>query len=243
MCRTRLVPQVCLTFSSAFVCWLVLASNAWSGPISYEQQGPRMAAARINHWFNGYKQVPFCKGTGTFIARQDERGLVLTAAHLFEDGSGPITVEFSDGQVSGATLLAKDDELDVAALWIYAPRDIPPLPLGESDPKVGEQLEIWGYGPDRFRSFMATVASPRLKAGEAPDSLIGAQGIQNRMVTIPGDSGGPLVLDDQLVGVHWGYRGFDGDPERAVQAVPSRRLRSWLQARLDGSVRQRMLGF
>ncbi len=89
-------------------------------------------------------------------------------------------------------MLAKDEQLDVAALWIYAPRGIRPLPLGESDPKVGEQLEIWGYGPDRFRSFMATVSNPRLIAGEDPDSLIGAQGIQDRMVTIPGDSGGPL---------------------------------------------------
>ena len=108
---------------------------------------------------------------------------------------------------------------------------------------MGEQLEIWGYGPDRFRSFMATVAHPRLNVGEAPDSLIGGQGVLDRMVTIPGDSGGPLVRGDRLVGVHWGYRGFDGDPERAVQAVPSRKLRTWLQARLDGSVRQRMLGF
>ena len=90
---------------------------------------------------------------------------------------------------------------------------------------------------------MATVFNPRLVAGEAPDSLIGAQGVQDRMVTIPGDSGGPLVRGDRLVGVHWGYRGIDGDPERAVQAVPSLRLRSWLQARLDGSVRQPMLGF
>jgi V8-like Glu-specific endopeptidase len=90
---------------------------------------------------------------------------------------------------------------------------------------------------------MATVASPRLVAGEEPNSLIGAQGVQDRMVTIPGDSGGPLVRGDRLVGVHWGYRGFNGDPERAVQAVPSQRLRSWLQARLDGSVREPMLGF
>jgi S1-C subfamily serine protease len=233
------LPRICLTI----VCWLVFASNAWTSPVSYEQHGTRMAAARISHWFNGYMRAPVCRGTGTFIARQDERGLVLTAAHLFEDGSGPITVEFSDGQVSGATLLAKDDQLDVAALWIYAPREIQPLPLGDADPKVGEQLEIWGYGPDRFRSFTAMVASPRLVAGEPPDSLIGAQGIQDRMVTIPGDSGGPMVRGDRLVGVHWGYRGINGDPERAVQAVPSLRLRSWLQTRLDGSVREPMLGF
>ena len=152
-------------------------------------------------------------------------------------------MEFSDGQVSGATLLAKDERLDVAALWIYAPRGIKPLPLGDADPQVGEQLEVWGYGPDRFRSFMATVSNPRLVEGEEPDSLIGAQGIQDRMVTIPGDSGGPMVRGDRLVGIHWGYRGIDGDPERAVQAVPSRRLRTWLQTRLDGSVRQRLLGF
>jgi hypothetical protein len=52
-----------------------------------------------------------------------------------------------------------------------------------------------------------------------------------------------MVREDRLVGIHWGYRGTDADPDRAVQAVPSRRLRSWLQTRLDGTVRKRMLGF
>jgi hypothetical protein len=160
---------------------------------------------------------------------------------LFEGATGPITVEFADGEISGATLGAIDPQLDVAALWVYPPKKIAPLPLAKSNPQLGEEVEIWGFGPQRFRSFVAKVSHTIPVVGEEPQALVGAQGIENRMVTIPGDSGGPMVRNGQLVGVHWGYRGDETDPRRCVHAVGCGRIRSWLYAKLAEPVANRFL--
>jgi len=211
-------------------------------PVSYQQVGSRMAAVRVKNWASGYKQPgPAVSGSGTLTAVDGEAGLVLTAAHLFEGTVGPITVEFKDGQVSGARILAIDRKLDVTALWIYAPKGIEPVPIAEHNPELGQQVEIWGYGPKRFRSFVATVSHPIPLAGDVPQTLIAAQGVQDKQVTIPGDSGGPMVSDGKLVAVHWGYRGGTGDPRRCVHALGCDTLRTWLQKQLAPSVWKRCL--
>jgi hypothetical protein len=170
-------------------------------------------------------------GSGTLTAVDGDQGLVLTAAHLFEEKVGPVTVEFNDGQVSGARILAIDRNLDIAALWIYAPKGIQPVPIADHDPDLGEQVEIWGYGPRRFRSFLARMASPI--AGDPPRALVAAQGLLDKQVTIPGDSGGPIISHGKLVAVHWGYRGAAEDPRRCVHALGCSRLKDWLRSELS----------
>jgi hypothetical protein len=225
---SRILPVVVLLFVGTEI--------SRADTVSFEQAGPRKAAARVRNWFSGYHQGPLCNGTGTLVSVEHGRGVVLTAAHLFAEAIGPITVEFYDGQISGATLLALDKHLDVAALWIYAPRGIEPLPLAnDSSPQLGDQLEIWGYGPERFRSFLAVRSSPIPFFADQPGSLLGAQGVENHMVTIPGDSGGAVVWRGRLVGMHWGYRGAEDDPRRCVHAVNARQLRSWLNSRLNAA--------
>lgn len=210
--------------------------------ISYEQDGARKAAVRVRNWINGYQQGALYSGTGTLTAIDGDSGLVLTAGHIFEGKVGPITVEFSDGQISGATLGAVDHKLDVAMLWVYAPKDIEPLPLDQANPDLGDEVEIWGYGPARFRSFLAKVSQPIAVVGEEAEALVGAQGVENKQVTIPGDSGGPMVRSGRLVAVHWGYRGHDTDPRRCVHAVGCGRLRTWLKSNLAEPVAHRLLG-
>ena len=227
---------------SLLVCAVVLVLSPLAGAaelevISYLQSGPRLAAARVKNWVSGYKQPgPSVSGSGTLTAADGRRGLVLTAAHLFEEKIGPVTVEFTDGQMSGARILAIDRKLDVAALWIFAPHDIEPVPIGEHNPRLGQRVEIWGFGPKRFRSFLAEVALPIPLRGDVPHSLIAAQGVQDRQVTIPGDSGGPIICAGKLVAVHWGYRGAEEDPRRCVHALGCDTLRDWLHASLTPSV-------
>ena len=196
-----------------------------------------MAAARVKNWASGYKVPgPSVSGSGTLTAVDGRLGLVLTAAHLFEGKIGPVTVEFRDGQMSGARILAIDRKLDIAALWIFAPKGIQPVPIGDSNPKLGQQVEIWGYGPKRFRSFLAEVSPPIPMRGDVPHSLVAAQGIADKQVTIPGDSGGPIVSQGRLVAVHWGYRGATEDPRRCVHALGCGTLRDWLKASVAPSV-------
>jgi hypothetical protein len=219
-----------------------LAASPAVDPVSYEQDGSRLAAARITNWISGYQQSgPAVNGSGTLTAVDGEAGLVLTAAHLFQDKVGPITVTFKDGQLSGARILAIDPQLDIAALWIYAPRGIEPVPIAAREPSLGEEVEIWGYGPKRFRSFLARIAEPIPLSGDVPKALVAAQGVQDKQVTIPGDSGGPMVSGGCLVAVHWGYRGDDDDPRRCVHALGCDTLRNWLKTSLTPTVWQRAL--
>ncbi|MGD9724493.1 MAG: serine protease [Pirellulales bacterium] len=215
------------------------ATTSVIATVSYEQQGARLAAVRVKNWASGYlTEGPSVSGTGTLTAVQGDQGLVLTAGHLFEGKVGTITVEFTNGQRSGARLLAVDTKLDVAALWIFAPDGIQPLPLADRDPILGQQVEIWGYGPKRFRSFLARVARPIPMDGDVPHTLVAAQGVEDRQVTIPGDSGGAMVVDGQIVAVHWGYRGSQDDPRRCVHALGCSTLKEWLRSELDPSIWQ-----
>lgn len=210
--------------------------------VSYQQDGSRTAAARIKNWISGYRKPgPAVTGSGTLTAIDGRAGMVITAAHLFEEKIGPITVEFKDGQVSGARILAIDYKLDIAALWIYAPKDIEPVPIALHAPSIGQQVEIWGYGPKRFRSFQAKVSNPIAQSGDIPQALVGAQGVQDKQVTIPGDSGGPIISQGKLVAVHWGYRGSEKDPRRCVHALSCDMLRAWLKAELSPKIWQRCL--
>jgi hypothetical protein len=212
--------------------------------VSYRQDGARQAAARVKNWASGYKQPgPAVSGSGTLAAIDGKAALVLTAAHLFEGKVGPITVEFSDGQISGARILAIDRRLDVAALWIFAPKGIKPVPIADHYPKLGDQVEIWGFGPKRFRSFLAVVSNPIPLAGDLPKALVAAQGVYEKQVTIPGDSGGPIVSHGKLVAVHWGYRGREDDPRRCVHALGCDRLRDWLKTQLSASVWKRCVAY
>jgi hypothetical protein len=220
------------------------ATSAASAVVSYEQIGSRMAVARVRNWVDGYrKDGPAVSGTGTLTAVFENEGLVITAGHLFENKVGPITVEFNDGQASGARILAIDHKLDVAALWIFAPKRIEPMPIADQDPMLGQPVEIWGYGPKRFRSFRARVSRPIPMESDEPRTLVAAQGVENKQVTIPGDSGGPIVADGRIVAVHWGYRGAEEDPRRCVHAVGCHRLTDWLKSELDPSIWQRALAF
>jgi hypothetical protein len=228
-----------------FLASVVLATP--TGPldvVSYEQEGSRMAAARVKNWASGYKQPgPAVTGTGTLAAVDGKAGLVLTAAHLFEGEVGPVTVEFKNGQTSGARILAIDPKLDVAALWIWAPKGIKPVPIAEGNPRLGQPVEIWGYGPKRFRSFRAKVSDPIPLAGDLPWTLVAAQGVQDKQVTIPGDSGGPIISQGKIVAVHWGYRGTKEDPRRCVHALGCVTLRDWLRAQLAPALWQRCVAY
>lgn len=220
---------------------LLLASPS-TDPVSYEQSGSRLAATRVTNWISGYhKPGPTVNGSGTLTAVDGDAGLVLTAAHLFQDKVGPVTVTFRDGQISGARILALDSKLDIAALWVFAPRGIEPVPIAQHDPHLGEEVEIWGYGPKRFRSFLAVISAPIPRSDDVPRALVAAQGVQDRQVTIPGDSGGAIIFEGKLVAVHWGYRGGEDDPRRCVHALGCDTLRGWLKDSLAPSVWRRCL--
>lgn len=96
-------------------------------------------------------------GAGTFVARGADRGLVLTASHVVDQGGGRIWVDFGRGRQT-ASLLGRDTNLDLAALVIdHPPVDVHPIPVAGEDewPRAGENVEVVGFGGGRFRHYSA----------------------------------------------------------------------------------------
>lgn len=146
-------------------------------------------------------------GTGTLVAVEEGRSLVVTCAHLFEPtpgASGPqIGVLFPDGQTFRGRLVAFDSTWDLALVEL-PPVGIAPIPVAERLPAVGQWLVSGGYGPDgqfvynrgQLRGYVATSRTPTAEML----SLTGA--------ARKGDSGGPVLdASGQLVGVLWGSDG------------------------------------
>ncbi len=68
---------------------------------------------------------------------------------------------------------------------------IDPVPVAKHSPQLGESVEIWGYGPKRFRSFLATVSRrPITLTGDVPQSLVGAQGVKDKQSRFPATAAG-----------------------------------------------------
>ena len=140
-------------------------------------------------------------GSGTLIdvTPTGERGLVLTCAHLFTEGTGQVVVEFPDGKRHGALVVAIDQQADLAALEIARP--------GAGAVEVNQQLAstsqmtACGFGPS---GLYRCVAGPVLGYSEGP----GQTSVRIGGAVRSGDSGGG-VFDNRgrLVAVVWGERG------------------------------------
>ncbi|MDA1127746.1 MAG: trypsin-like peptidase domain-containing protein [Chloroflexi bacterium] len=138
-------------------------------------------------------------GSGVVLAAD---GLVVTNAHVVGGrkdarSARDLKVILPSGQVRSARLLAKDENLDVAALRIEADEgilpDLNPIELGDSKAlRVGQWVMAMGnpWG-------VAGVAAAGIVIGVGPD-LPEAPGAGREWIVVdlalrPGHSGGPLV--------------------------------------------------
>ena len=224
-----------------FIAVLLAAPAAYSQEISsFDQLGARRAVARIVNWPDGYHKGSFYTGTGTLTQLHGDKALVLTAAHIFEQGKGPITVEFYDGQLSGGRLLAVDKKLDVAAVLIFARAASIRFRLPTI---IRRWATRWKSGA-MVRAF-PLVRGANLAADSAgrrpPQTLIGARGVNKGEVTIPGDSGGPVIREGRLVGVHWGYRSA-ATTGRCVHALGCETINGWIRGKVSWWQSPRLAG-
>jgi trypsin-like peptidase len=151
-------------------------------------------------------------GTGTFVARDANRGLVLTAAHVVEQGGGQIWVDFGPGRLPAA-LLGHDAPLDLAALVVERPpADVQPIPVaGENEwPRAGDTVEVVGYGGGKFRHFAANVRGYTAKELRNDSQLVVA------FQPISGDSGGPILYKQKVAAILWGGP-CDGPQQQAYE--------------------------
>ncbi|MEO6553302.1 MAG: tetratricopeptide repeat-containing serine protease family protein [Nitrospiraceae bacterium] len=189
-------------------------------------------------------------GSGVIIS---EQGVVLTNAHVVEDSTRLFVYIRNQAIDSGATVLAIDSDLDLAALRIHTDLPVPFLPLAAEVPDEGTPTIAVGYPRVSDVLHMGLT----LHAAVIPMTITGAAMGRSRTAGLPvpfvqtvgmlnaGSSGGPLVDSEtgELAGlvVHTvpymePVKNAGGERLGAVMmraglsySIPVSRIRDWLQ--------------
>jgi putative serine protease PepD len=147
-------------------------------------------------------------GTGSgFVMRSD--GYILTNNHVVEaaGAKGTITVLFSDGKSSDASIVGRDESYDLAVIRVNR-RNVPALVLGSSsavvvgDPvfAVGAPL---GLDSTVTSGIVSALNRPVTAGGSGASSASFINAIQTDAAINPGNSGGPLLdMAGRVIGVN-----------------------------------------
>lgn len=142
-------------------------------------------------------------GSGTLVERLDGCGLVLTCAHLFDDGQGDLIVYFRHGTPQRAVVVAVDDANDLATLLVAKP-PVRPAPMAARVPERGEELASCGFGQEGEFLINRGESQGRVTLEDGHDEGV----IELRGAARQGDSGGGIYDErGQLVGVIFGSDG------------------------------------
>jgi serine protease Do len=139
-------------------------------------------------------------GSGVVISVD---GLVLTAAHVVQTADA-IGVEFPDGEIVRAAIVAADSAADVALLKLdYLPAEIEPVALGDSDVvEVGDQVFVVGAPLGISHTLTVGHVSARRAPRATFGALASAELLQTDAAINQGNSGGPLFnLAGEVVGI------------------------------------------
>ena len=136
-------------------------------------------------------------GSGFII---DEGGYVVTNNHVVE-AADEITVKLSNEKEYDATVVGKDPNTDLALIRLKDAKDLPALPLGDSDAiKVGEWVIAVGSPFGLEHTVTAGIISAKgrvIGSGPYDDYL------QTDASINPGNSGGPLInMKGEVIGIN-----------------------------------------
>ncbi len=198
--------------------WLLV----WAGTVLAQcadgscrpENAPHAAVVRIANAGSGGTSY----GSGTLVQKGDGRGLVLSCAHLFRQGTGEVSVLFRDGRRHAARVMAIDGAWDLAAVEIAEPAAAPAT-IAETPPQPGDLLQSCGFGPDgRYGCNQGrALGYARTLAGTTHETLTLSGAARE------GDSGGPVFNGrGELVAVVWGTDG------RTVEGTYCGRIRRFL---------------
>ena len=127
---------------------------------------------------------------------------ILTAAHVVQ-AANEVVVQFPDGEVMRASVLASRQTHDVALLELEGAATVAPVEIGDSDAvTVGDQIFV--VGAPLGQAFTLTVGY--VSARRTSPGMLGSSStlelIQTDAAINPGNSGGPMFsLDGEVVGI------------------------------------------
>jgi S1-C subfamily serine protease len=140
-------------------------------------------------------------GTGVVIV---DNGTILTNLHVVA-GAERLRVEFADGQVSDATVIALEPKQDLAVLRAKTiPDDLKPATMRSTqDLAVGDHVVAVGFPFGIGPSVSSGVVSGLRREFRSPEGeRLLTNLIQFDAAANPGNSGGPLVTaDGEVVGI------------------------------------------
>lgn len=165
-------------------------------------------------------------GSGVIIQNSAGQKFVLTAAHIFRDGTGNVSIRGSSGFQSRAEPVLLDRLWDVALLKID-PTHIPGIPFAVTVPAPGDETLIAGFGSDN-----RLAATHGHLIGYAQCTRTGSsETLKMRGAVRQGDSGGPVLnRRGELIGVVWGtdgqnsYATYSGRIQRLLSENPALRF-------------------
>lgn len=142
-------------------------------------------------------------GSGTLVDNSPARGIILTCAHLFSEGTGRISIEYPGGRMVGGQLILADRKWDLAAITIPG-SGVTPIKIADQYPKPGDSVESSGYGQNgSYRTNRGRVTGYLTTRASQTHETLELTGYARE-----GDSGGPIVnRRGQLGGVLWGTDG------------------------------------
>jgi serine protease Do len=139
-------------------------------------------------------------GSGVVVTAQ---GDVITAAHVVQ-AMDEITVEFSDGAVVNAHVVASEPAADLALLRVQSlPASVKVAPLGDSDGvHVGDQVLVVGAPYGLGRSLSVGWISARYPPNTVYRAMPLAEFFQTTTPINQGNSGGPMFdLGGRVIGI------------------------------------------
>ncbi|MBB4759732.1 trypsin-like peptidase domain-containing protein [Amorphoplanes digitatis] len=155
-------------------------------------------------------------GSG-FVVSPD--GYVITNDHVVEGSDGTMSVSFSDGSSTSATVVGRDPESDIAVIKV-AKKNLTVVRLGDSDSiAVGDPVLAFGSPLALVNTVTQGIVSAldrTIQAGDPGGTVRYYAAIQTDAAVNQGNSGGPLVdAAGRVVGVNSVIRSVGGSDTEA----------------------------
>jgi putative serine protease PepD len=188
-------------------------------------------------------------GSG-FVFSKD--GYVVTNDHVVADSKGTMSVAFSDGSTTSASLVGRDPESDIAVIKV-AKNNLPPVTFGNSDAiAVGDPVLAFGSPLALVNTVTAGIVSAldrTIQASDPSGTTRYYAAIQTDAAVNQGNSGGPLVnAAGAVIGVNSVIRSVGGTETEAGNiglafAIPFNQARRVAEDIIDtGKARRTVIG-
>jgi len=192
--------------------------------------------ARFNEFFERDQNVEDggLVSAGSGFIYDAQKGLILTASHILDEGQAPYSVLLHDNSQLDATVIERDDTANIAVLKID-PAGLAGLSFSETPPKTGETAFLLG----RVKGLKTPFATQGMISGLAAPTSSDIKGFTTDLLmldaTLPFASGGGPVINSRGDVVGMATAIYSNDGVRGISlAIPNYSIVETLSAFADG---------